>query len=370
MLGPILAWEVVAWHGRTIRRGLSRPGPTPWLAGLLAISLAATGGPFVGPAPQPSAPGADSTTAAAGRVVDATLGPEPPELEAMTGSVIPPLDATSIPDSALARDVAMTWPAPEGPGASPRPVSPAVVRFRPRGGETGISRLVNVSVRFSAAMDRSTTETAFRVTASGRAVAGSLRWAEADTVLVLDPALALPAGALVELSVGSGARSASGVAIARQAAVSFTVERASASDVTAASAAGAGTAAMSTWRWPLLGPITQRFGETRTRYGLHQGIDIDGATGDRVVAARGGRVIVAGRYDTCGGLEVHIDHGAGFVSWYRHLSRVDVSVGAPVAAGRTIGLVGDTGCSLGSHLHFAIRLGPSFVDPLRFLPER
>jgi murein DD-endopeptidase MepM/ murein hydrolase activator NlpD len=120
----------------------------------------------------------------------------------------------------------------------------------------------------------------------------------------------------------------------------------------------------------LLGRITQRFGESLTKYGFHQGIDIDGATGDLVRAARRGRVILAGRADACGGLQVRIDHGGGVVSWYRHLSRIDVATGSTVDAGRIIGRVGDTGCSLGSHLHFAITRSGTFVDPLRYLPPR
>jgi murein DD-endopeptidase MepM/ murein hydrolase activator NlpD len=79
---------------------------------------------------------------------------------------------------------------------------------------------------------------------------------------------------------------------------------------------------------------------------------------------------VAGHYDACGGNDVHIDHADGLVSWYRHLSHIDVSVGDRVAAGDLIGRVGNTGCSLGSHLHFAIRRGTTFLDPLDFLPGR
>jgi murein DD-endopeptidase MepM/ murein hydrolase activator NlpD len=83
-----------------------------------------------------------------------------------------------------------------------------------------------------------------------------------------------------------------------------------------------------------------------------------------------GTVVVAGHYDACGGLEVHIEHGAGLTSWHRHLSRIDVAVGARVDSGAVIGAVGNTGCSLGSHLHFGIRDGEVFVDPLRYLPAR
>jgi murein DD-endopeptidase MepM/ murein hydrolase activator NlpD len=64
------------------------------------------------------------------------------------------------------------------------------------------------------------------------------------------------------------------------------------------------------------------------------------------------------------------DHGDGLASWYRHLSRIDVAMGTLVEAGTVIGRVGGTGCSLGSHLHFAIRKGSTFVDPLDYLPPR
>jgi murein DD-endopeptidase MepM/ murein hydrolase activator NlpD len=222
-------------------------------------------------------------------------------------------------------------------------------------------------------MDHASTEAAFRAVAGDRAVRGVVRWAEGDTVLVLTPASALPHGARIALSVGVGARAADGMALAKARSVTFTVQRRPAERIRPAPTvrpAPTSTPAPRGWRWPLLGPITQRFGESLTRYGYHYGIDIDGETGDRIRAARRGRVVVAGRYDQCGGLEVHIDHGAGLSSWYRHLSRVDVAKGTLVEAGTVIGRVGDTGCSFGSHLHFAIRKGSTFVDPLDYLPPR
>jgi murein DD-endopeptidase MepM/ murein hydrolase activator NlpD len=251
------------------------------------------------------------------------------------------------------------------PPSSPEP-APSVVRFRPRDGWTGVAPAADLSVRFTAAMDHASTEAAFSATIiGGAAVAGSVRWAEGDTVLVLNPDGALPYGARVELRVGSGALSAAGRPIDAGASVTFTV-----APRPEAPAATTPRPAASGWRWPLKGPITQYFGQTLTQYGVHQGLDIDGQTGDPVVAAHAGTVVVAGHYDSCGGLEVHIDHGGGVVSWYRHLSRVDVSVGRSVAAGTRIGLVGATGCATGSHLHFAIRIGTTFVDPLPYLPAR
>jgi murein DD-endopeptidase MepM/ murein hydrolase activator NlpD len=262
---------------------------------------------------------------------------------------------------------------------------PGVVRFRPRAGQTGVPALAAVSVRFTVAMDRASTRRAFAAFVGGSSIDGRYRWAEGDTVLVLVPSRALPSGERVTLSVTAGARSADGVPLPNVVTAAFRVAKArpvatrpalsprpTASHHTPAPRQPQAThrPSPSGWRWPLIGPITQYFGQTLTKYGRHQGIDIDGQTGDPVRAAHSGQVIVAGHYDQCGGLEVHIDHGNGLVSWYRHLSKIEVHVGTQVNVGTVIGRVGATGCALGSHLHFAIRRGTTFVDPLRYLPPR
>jgi murein DD-endopeptidase MepM/ murein hydrolase activator NlpD len=251
---------------------------------------------------------------------------------------------------------------------APVPEAPTVVRYRPRDGWVGVSRFAAVSVRFSRPMDHASTEEAFHVVVDDAPITGTFRWAEDDTVLILTPASALPYRASIELSVDVGARAADGVALAEAPSVTSTVRQRLAPTVGPAPTSR--PARSSSWRWPLLGPITQRFGESLTKYGVHYGVDIDGETGDPVRAARRGRVVVAGSYDQCGGLQVHIDHGNGLASWYRHLSRIDVAKGIRVEAGTVIGRVGNTGCSLGSHLHFAIRKGSRFVDPLEYLPPR
>lgn len=275
---------------------------------------------------------------------------------------------TQRPAVAVVPPATLPEPTPE---ATPAFEAPTVVRFRPRDGWTAVSRFAAVSVRFSQPMDHATTERAFHITVDQKQVIGTVRWAESDTVLVVDPDRALPYRSRVTLSVDRGARSADGATLKAARSVTFTVQSrpAPASRPTPKPTPRPPTAT-SAWRWPLIGPITQRFGESKTKYGVHQGIDIDGQTGDRVRAARGGRVVLAGTADACGGLQVHIDHGDGFESWYRHLSRIEVMRGAVVAAGTVIGRVGNTGCSLGSHLHFGIRRGTTFVDPLRYLPPR
>jgi murein DD-endopeptidase MepM/ murein hydrolase activator NlpD len=251
-----------------------------------------------------------------------------------------------------------------GPTATLVPWPPEVARFRPRDGWADVDRRAQLSVRFTAAMDHASTEAAFHASIGATEVTGSLRWAEGDTVLVLRPAAPLPYGARVELRVDAGALSAAGQPVAEAAAVSFTVEpRPAAPPDTAPASPG-------DWQWPLIGPLTQLFGQTLTAYGFHQGIDIDGDTGDPVRAARAGVVVVAGHADECGGLQVRIDHGGGLLTWYRHLSAIETATGARVAVGTVIGRVGNTGCSLGSHLHFGVSLNGEFVDPIRYLPAR
>jgi murein DD-endopeptidase MepM/ murein hydrolase activator NlpD len=235
-------------------------------------------------------------------------------------------------------------------------------------------------------MDRVATASAFIVKVDGETVAGTPAWAEDDTVLVMSLPRSLPYGARVELSVGPGARSFAGIALRATALASFAMvapppsptpralprrPAAQPAQVRAPVVSRPPPATTTTgWAWPLLGPITQRFGETLTQYGVHQGIDIDGDTGDPVRAARGGTVVVAGTADSCGGLQVRIDHGGGVLSWYRHLSAVLATRGQAVAVGDVVGRVGNTGCSLGSHLHFGISRDGTFVDPLRYLPAR
>jgi uncharacterized protein YkwD len=115
-------------------------------------------------------------------------------------------------------------PFSHSPALSVRTVAaPAVVRFRPRDGAGDVERGAAVSVRFTQSMDRSVTGAAFRVLVDGTVVAGTVRWAEDDTVLVFDPADDFPYGATVRVEVSELARSTGGSALATTAA-RFTVE--------------------------------------------------------------------------------------------------------------------------------------------------
>ena len=63
---------------------------------------------------------------------------------------------------------------------------------------------------------------------------------------------------------------------------------------------------------------------------------------------------------------VYVRHADGSVAWYGHLKRGSVTgkgVGAAVAAGEYLGLVGSSGNSTGPHLHFELYAGGQLVDP-------
>lgn len=98
----------------------------------------------------------------------------------------------------------------------------------------------------------------------------------------------------------------------------------------------------------------------------HYGMDYAAPKGTRVQAINTGRVVLAGQYPVRGGLVV-IDHGAGLLSMYFHLSKIDVKVGQSVSRGQKIAEVGSTGYSTGPHLHLEMRLRGEAVDPMRWV---
>jgi len=66
-------------------------------------------------------------------------------------------------------------------------------------------------------------------------------------------------------------------------------------------------------------------------------------------------------------LTVIIDHGFGLYSLFGHLSRFTAKEGEEVAGRKVIGYVGATGRSTGPHLHWAVRLSATRVDPLSLM---
>ena len=99
---------------------------------------------------------------------------------------------------------------------------------------------------------------------------------------------------------------------------------------------------------------------------MHTGLDMACPTGTPIYASDGGTVITSsylGGYGNC----IVVDHGNGKATRYAHCSRLDVNVGDKVYQGQEIALVGSTGNSTGSHLHFEIIINGSTTNPAPYL---
>ena len=123
------------------------------------------------------------------------------------------------------------------------------------------------------------------------------------------------------------------------------------------------------WAAPVGAPrVTSRFGPrvdpiTGEAGRMHRGIDYGGSTGDPVLAAASGEVILGGYCDRGTGNCIVIEHEGGWRTQYFHLSEVHVGPGDRVVQGETIGEIGSTGRSTGPHLHFQVGRGTEAVDP-------
>jgi len=121
---------------------------------------------------------------------------------------------------------------------------------------------------------------------------------------------------------------------------------------------------------PRPGRVTSSFGDGRQFNGViqsrHMGVDFPGAQGEPVRCPNRGVVaLVADFY--LGGKVVYVDHGAGLVTGYLHLSRADVAIGDQVERGQIIGRVGATGRVTGPHLHWLARYGRLTLNPMTLL---
>ena len=99
---------------------------------------------------------------------------------------------------------------------------------------------------------------------------------------------------------------------------------------------------------------------------MHAGLDFRGPLGAPIYAAARGTVSFAGirqGYGNC----IEIAHGNGVVTRYAHMSAFRAHVGEAVAAGDTIGAIGNSGRSTGPHLHFEVRINDQPVNPRPFL---
>ncbi len=117
--------------------------------------------------------------------------------------------------------------------------------------------------------------------------------------------------------------------------------------------------------WPAVGGyISSGMGE---RWGaFHRGIDIARPSNYNILAADNGVVSAAGTSGTYGN-RIVINHNNGYTTLYGHLSSINVEVGQVVEKGSVIGIMGSTGNSTGTHLHFEVEKNGSLVNPLSYV---
>ncbi|WP_432831787.1 M23 family metallopeptidase [Dactylosporangium sp. CA-092794] len=145
-----------------------------------------------------------------------------------------------------------------------------------------------------------------------------------------------------------------------------TGERASRSDAHG-TVSTANQPAPDVWVLPLRNyTLTSFFGERWGR--LHPGVDLGAAQGTPFTAVAAGKVILC-RWNGGYGNNVMIDHGDGIVTVYGHASKLLCEEGQTVQAGDRLALVGNTGHSFGSHLHFEVRRDDKPIEPLAFMRE-
>ena len=123
--------------------------------------------------------------------------------------------------------------------------------------------------------------------------------------------------------------------------------------------------------------VTSRFAEHRTYLvdgvpvseAIHYGYDLASTAGAPIEASNAGVVLFAGPLGIYGNCVI-LDHGLGVASLYAHLSSIDVSLDQHVQREERLGRSGATGLAGGDHLHFAMLVNGSYVDPVEWWDDK
>jgi murein DD-endopeptidase MepM/ murein hydrolase activator NlpD len=122
---------------------------------------------------------------------------------------------------------------------------------------------------------------------------------------------------------------------------------------------------------PLIGGwISSHFGyrtDPFTGHGaFHAGVDFAGPAGSRVIAVGPGVVSYSG-WKQGYGYVVEITHPTGYVTRYGHNSRNLVRVGQSVQKNDALAIIGSTGRSTGTHVHFEVLRDGNVLNPMKYL---
>lgn len=119
---------------------------------------------------------------------------------------------------------------------------------------------------------------------------------------------------------------------------------------------------------PSLNPITLPFGAVTAPYTAtspHKGTDFSYLPDNKIYAPVSGIAIVKPLNGNDGNA-IYIQDG-DFLHGLLHMSRFEVQNGQQVEQGQSVGIMGDTGLAQGVHLHWALKLNNTFVDPMQYV---
>ena len=120
------------------------------------------------------------------------------------------------------------------------------------------------------------------------------------------------------------------------------------------------------WIWPALG---ERKVATVGSDGTNRGVDIKGRLGNKILAAKDGKVVYAGNALKGYGNLIIIKHDDDYLSAYAHNERILVEEQSYVEQGQQIATMGQSGASE-VMLHFEIRKRGKSRDPFLYLDAK
>ena len=99
---------------------------------------------------------------------------------------------------------------------------------------------------------------------------------------------------------------------------------------------------------------------------FHAAVDIAGNWGTKIIAPANGIVLKAGHDKRLGNF-ILIKHSEQIKTLFGHLCRIQVKEGDEVIRGKKIGLMGNTGLSTSTHLHYMVVKNGRAVNPMEYI---
>ena len=117
---------------------------------------------------------------------------------------------------------------------------------------------------------------------------------------------------------------------------------------------------------PVAGIVTSPYGKQRYINGqkrsVHLALDMNGKTGDPIIAPLKGRVVLIGDFFYTGNTVI-LSHGEDLYSSYAHMNEITADLGKIIQQGNQIGTVGATGRVTGPHLHWTVYFNGNKINP-------